>query len=709
MPYFLRLMPSLIALCVPWTMNAEMYAQSLWQALPEPEVAAMDLSQETPPGRVLQLNRAWMRTRLEESSPGVPVDISLPLPDGSDTFVQVIPAEIMEKPLAQRYPNFRVYRVYGPDVLGGCLDMTPLGFHAMLLTKEGTVLINPLSEQSTPLVQSDPLIMLSSYRADHFQIKPPSFICRFDTLGEQQHDRDRPGFQMIPFIADPLGVPIEGELLTYRTAIACTGEYAQFHGGTVEHALAAIVTALNRVNLIYERDLALRMLLVAENDRIIFLDSSTDPYTNDSGISMLSQNQSTIDSIIGDDHYDIGHVFSTGGGGIASLGVPCVGNFKARGVTGLSSPTGDPFHVDYVAHEIGHQFGANHTFNGIDGSCGGNRFSPTAYEPGSGSTIMAYAGICNSDNLQQNSDDFFHIASVMEMYTYTRFLSGNSCVSIEEVTNHAPTVDAGVDYTIPGQTPFQLTGTAHDQDDGDQLTYSWEQFDAGSSSPVNVDSGNNAILRAYLPMTIPVRVFPRLEELLTGKTIIGEHLPTTDRDLTFKLVVRDNHPAAGGLAYDEITLQVISSAGPFQVTSPNGVVDTWTGGEDGEIQWSVAATDNPPISCTEIDIDLSLDDGVTFPLSLAASVPNTGSFLAIVPNEPTTIARIRVSCRNNIFFDVSDHPFTIEAVARVCTRRFTDWSLMTGSDFVDTNDNGIIDIADLIFCLFEESIQRSGK
>ena len=265
------------------------------------------------------------------------------------------------------------------------------------------------------------------------------------------------------------------ELRTYRLANAATGEYTAFHGGTVPLGQAAIVTAVNRVTGIYEVELAVRMILVANNSSLVYTNSGTDPYTNSDASALLSENQGNIDAIIGDANYDVGHVFSTGGGGLAGLGVVGISGQKARGETGSGSPVNDSFYVDYVAHELGHQFGGNHTFNQPDG----NRNAGTAMEPGSGSTIQAYAGLFGPDDLQPNSDPYFHSISFDEMFGYVSTGAGNAAAVITATGNNVPTVNAGNDYTIPAGTPFALSAYGDDADVGDVLTYNWEQRDLG--------------------------------------------------------------------------------------------------------------------------------------------------------------------------------------------------------------------------------------
>ncbi len=572
---------------------------------------------------------------------GAGVLLSLPLPDGTLARFRVVEAPIMAPALTAQFPQIRTYLGQGIDDPTATLrfDRTPAGFHALILGASGSIFIDPYSRNDTT--------HYISYFAKDYTLPPGSHFAELGMVQTQP---------LTPHLPHP-AVAAGPTLRTYRLALAADGEYTQFSGGTVPAALAAMVTTMNRVDGVYERELAIRLVLIANETAIIYTNPTTDPYTNDNGETMLTENQNNLDTVIGNANYDIGHVFSTGGGGIAGLGVICSTQFKGQGVTGKTDPVGDPFDIDYVAHEMGHQSGANHPFNATTGSCGGNRSDTTAYEPGSGSTIMSYAGICGAEDLQRHSDPYFHTISFDQIMDYTTNGTGATCAATSATGNHAPVPNAGASYTIPQQTAFRLTGSATDAD-GDALTYGWEQFNLGAAAPPDTDDGSRPIFRSFNPTTSPIHLFPQLTSILSSTTILGESLPTTNRTLTFRLTVRDNRAGGGGVDHATVNIPVTTSAGPFRVTAPNTAV-TWPAASSQTVTWNVANTTAAPVSCPAVNIVLSYDGGYSFPATLAAGAPNNGTAQITVPNIDTAQARVQVACANNIFFDISRSDFTI--------------------------------------------------
>ncbi|MEM8679327.1 MAG: reprolysin-like metallopeptidase, partial [Planctomycetota bacterium] len=491
------------------------------------------------------------------------------------------------------------------------------------------------------------------------------------------------------------------ELRTYRLANASTVEYTNFHGGTRANGMAAIVTAINRVTGIYEVELTIRLELIANNDQLVFTNATGDSYSNSNGVAMLSQNQAVIDSTIGNANYDVGHVFSTGGGGVAGLGVVGLTGQKARGVTGLGAPIGDPFYVDYVAHEIGHQYGGSHTFNGDSGSCGGQRSGSSAYEPGSGSTIQAYAGICGNDNLQSNSDPYFHFRSLDQMLAHvdnvvpstgTRTATGNS----------EPVADAGPNYEIPAGTPFMLTGSGTDVD-GDTLTYNWEQRDLGPQSDLNAaDQGSIPLFRSRLATLSPTRFFPREQNLIANNyNQGGEKLPTEERRMDFRLTVRDNASGGGGIDTDNMWVDINDTGAPFRVTSQNSG-GVWLGGATETITWDVAGTTASPINTLNVDIYISDDGGFTYDIPLALNIPNDGSHIFSVPTDlEISDARLMVKGAGNIFFDINDQNFSIIGVDTTPPTAVANTNDINGAGFsslffsVTYTDNQAVDASDI--------------
>ncbi|MEJ2609015.1 MAG: M12 family metallo-peptidase [Candidatus Thiodiazotropha sp.] len=468
----------------------------------------------------------------------------------------------------------------------------------------------------------------------------------------------------------------------YRLAVAATGEYTAYFGGQVSVALAQIVTAINRVNQIYGRDLGIQFQLVGNNDRIIYSSSESDPYTQSASSipTMLEENQQNLDYILGADNYDIGHLFGVVGGGLASVSSACQ-EFKAQGYTGTPEPDNDVFYIDFVAHELGHQLSATHSFNGTAVNCGGiNRDPEMAMEPGSGSTIMSYAGICGEENLQSNSNATFHAISIQQIHAFITRGGGSQCGSLVSTTNHAPIVDAGATgedaiYTIPAGTPFRLTGQASDQD-GDTLSYQWDEMDAGGdsgatdASTIGTDIQANPLFRSFLPKTTPERYFPRLSLLITGSSDIGETLPEVVRELNFRLTVRDGE---SGVAYDDLIISVNDKLGSFKVTGGSlNSGGSFSGGTRQSLNWSVAATDS---ICPEVEISLlSLSKGDS-PVSYCdhweagldklnlGRFANSGSALIELPDISLQRGRVMLACANGPFFDLSDRSLQIEGQA----------------------------------------------
>lgn len=618
------------------------------------------------------------------------IQISLPTPDGGFAQFKVVSSPIMEPELAAQFPEIQTFSGQGIDDPAATLrfDITPAGFHAQVLSPLGAYYIDPYWHLDTSAY-------ISYYKHDLLPAADRQFVeledeheheheseIVFPTKGESDGDGGT-----AQLAKDPGGPTLQRsgtQLKTYRLANAATGEYTAFFGGSVAQGQAAIVTAINRVTGIYETEVSVRLVLVGNNSSLVYT-STADPYTNNNGISMLGENQTNVDTVIGSANYDIGHVFSTGGGGVAGLGVVGRAGNKARGVTGSGAPVADAFYVDYVAHEMGHQFGGNHTFNSSLGSCGNdNRSAGTAYEPGSGSTIQAYAGICSTDNLQSHSDPYFHSVSFDEIIGYISQGAGLTAATITLTGNSVPRITAGPDLVIPAQTPFTLKAAGADSN-GDALTYNWEQRDLGASTTVTAaDNGTSPLLRSFNPTLSPDRTVPRLAELLNNTTPVGEKLPTLARTMKFRATVRDNRAGGGAVNTDDMTLAVINTGSAFAVTSPNTAL-SWASGSSQTVTWNVAGTTAAPISTSSVNIWLSTDGGLTFPIRLASAVANDGSETVVMPNVATTQARIKVEATNSIYFDVSNANFTITGGTHTAPtistlfNRVMDFNTTTGS------------------------------
>ncbi|MBT8305065.1 MAG: T9SS type A sorting domain-containing protein [Bacteroidia bacterium] len=590
------------------------------------------------------------------------ITVAFPNVNGLFETYLVKEASIMHPDLQAKFPDSRSYVGSSIDNPGTSIrfSVTQQGLHLMRLSAtEKTQYIDPYNGSNAYVV----------YSKENLPLSEDLLIC--NVIDEIESTIDYSGLNAFRNAND-------GQMREFRLAVATTIEYSEFHwmaagltAGATEAAKKAAVSAeitvvMTRVNGIYEKELSITMMLIPNNDDLIFIDS--DSYTNSSGGAMLSENQSVIDTAIGSANYDIGHVFSTGGGGVAYLGSVCT-SIKAGGVTGLGSPVGDPFYVDYVSHEMGHQFGANHPFNGSTGSCsGGNRNASTAYEPGSGTTIMAYAGICTPQNVQLSSDDYFHQVSLFEIWN--NVTTGNStCANQTPTGNSAPTAEAGASHTIPISTPYKLTGSSTDTDGTASHTFTWEQYDLGPAGVPSETTATGPMVRSFKGTTNPTRYIPQLSDLInSGGSMEWERLASVSRSHDFRLTVRDNDPNGGRTATDIMTATTTDAAGPFTVLSQATDGISWRQNTTEMIMWDVAGTDANGVNTANVNIWLSTDGGLTYTTPLIMNTPNDGSEMITVPNVAAPSCRIMIEAVGNIFFAINTTDFAVGYSALICTQ-----------------------------------------
>ncbi len=579
------------------------------------------------------------------------VSIFLPLPNGERMEFFVFQTTTMHPNLATKYPMIQTFKGYSKDKTAKVhLDITTKGLHAIIDQAGKSIYIDPYA-----IFQDK--YYISYYAKD---LLTPELMSQFK-CGVNEEFLENSAYEFSLDNEDSLeknnaGGPVQ--LRTYRAAIACTGEFTAAHGGTIEDGLSAIVVTLNRLNLIFERDLAIHMELVEDNDQIVYFNGDFDPFTNGDTDALIDESQEAIDNIIGFQFYDIGHVFSMGfGNGLAQLGGTCTGG-KARAASTTFSPVNNAFATSLVGHEMGHQLGAQHTMS----SCGSiqNINFGTAYEPGSGTTIMSYAGVCGAaHNIQGDSDGYYFTYSLTQIFKYTRDNNGDNCSFKTETGNTNPDVNIPIEdgFYIPINTPFEMIAEATDAEN-DNLTYCWEQMDLGPFAPPGQPEETSPLFRSFTPTPDPQRIFPRMEIIVNNSFDRAEVMPPYSRELNFRCTVRDNNINGGGVAWDAIEFEATETAGPFLVESPNEAM-TWQVGDLVEVKWDVANTTNSLVNCQAVDILLSLDGGYTYPIVLAENTNNDGSDFITVPNEITNQARVKIKASNNIFFDISNTNFDI--------------------------------------------------
>lgn len=608
------------------------------------------------------------------------VEISLPTLDGKVERFSVYSFPVVVKELADQY-QLGSYVGVGIDDPSKYLrfSVAPNDFQSMIVKNGVYEFVEPVNDSKT----------IYGVHPKTTDVGSQGFLCSMDedVLSKQQIAQlynSKKSFAKNP---SDFAKASDKKYRTLKLAMSVTGEYTAYFGGTVAGALVAINATLTRVNGVFEKDMALHLNL-QNFPAIIYLNASTDPYSNATTAGMANWNvqlQQTLTANVGNENYDIGHLFgrSGGGGNAGCIGCICVNpataTTKAKG-SGYTSPSnaipqGDSFDIDYVAHEMGHQLGANHTFtHSLEGS-GVNM------EPGSGSTIMGYAGITNAD-VQLSSDPYFHVASIIQMQNN---LVSKTCDVETAITNNPPVIANLPNYLIPKSTAFVLTGNATDPE-GNPMTFTWEQFDDSQIEVPVIDGSipTGPLFRSLLPSTENTRYFPKLATVLSGSLIsIADWETVSDvaRGTNFVFTARDNHPNVAQQQTNSALQKIdVGNEGPFKVTSTTVYNNT-----AGAITWDVVGTNGNGYNVQNVKIDYTTNDGASWTV-LSASTPNDGAEPFTLSSLPTgSTIKIRISAIGNVFYAIGSA--TVSALSTICSSAAPGGVLITGITKFSANVN----------------------
>jgi hypothetical protein len=660
----------------------QVHAQNInyWTAVSESELDKNIWNNNYKPlaYKIFKLNEAALRNILKD----VPseedmwagkqgITITVPDDDGNIKRFSVYLYSQMQPKLTAKYADIKTFIGKGIDDASATIycSLTVLGFNAVInYASKITYYINAIDSKKN--------IYIVNARNENDPRE--KFKCDVNELITKKNELSVETANTVNGNAD------DGRLRTYRLALCVNGEFSQYyiHGMTDTMEMKRIVMSrlniiLEIVNSIYERDFGIQLKYVDNEDTLIFFNPGTDPWpAQPDDVSWEDNTQQTIDQLIGMNNYDIGHLLGKVKTEDENRGHACVGCVCKNVLTDCIQPKGSGFTAydsisntknlvsDYLAHEIGHQFGANHTFTyKIEKSYCLKDF--VQIEPGSGSTIMSYAGIPGGDtSVQPHNSNIFAGVSISQVTRYVKNVATRSftCGVVVTVTgNHPPTVASGGNKTIPKSTPFKLTGIAKDND-GDALSYIWEQtdvFEKGTSNTFPISSSTTGpIFRTYSVKNNTYRYFPDSTYILNGSLDWKwEKLPAVGRTLNFRFTARDNHAGGGNNKSANAIITIDPNSGPFKLITNKA---SWNIKDSESIKWDVKNTNLAPINCAYVNILLSTDGGKSFKYTLALKTPNDGNEKIVVPDFPTKKARIKVEAVNNIFFTISQKDFTIK-------------------------------------------------
>lgn len=656
-----------------------------------------------------QLDKALRKAPLEFQGLKSNATVRLPLPDGSFADFTVY-----NSPLVGDHPELGSYKLHGPWG-GGRLATSATDMSAVVKGPNGYFIIEEIKELPGQYRVSDYGAFMAMMAEDQGELS-----CGYEASNMPDYadlDLDEAVLEMGE-AAGALGGNKAGnearELRVYDLIVTCTGEFAQSVGGTVAGVRSAFNQAANTINGIFENEIGIRMNLIIV-DTLIYLNPNTDPYTDAlTGTSLLGQVLPAFQAAnVQANAYDLGHILTarcSDVGGVVS-GQACNDGGKTRGVTCVSNGNVVGAALRIMTHEVAHQFAVGHSWNTCPSSAN-QRASNSAFEPGSGTTIMSYAGACGVENIG-GGQSYYHVGSIQQFLTFTRETGAAACATEVETDNFTPEVsfDYEDDFYIPVSTPFRLTGDATDAN-GDNLTFIWEQFDLGPSSPIREPRGNAPLFRTFFPTPDGnERYFPLLNRIVNDISDPEETLPTYSRDMTFRLVARDNNAEAGGVDWEELHFFAEETAGPFLVNNP--AENDWFVGDYREVTWDVANTDVAPVNCKRVNIVLSTDGGETFDVVLVENVANNGSAFVTVPAEAlSSEARIMVEAADNIFLNVNQRDFNVlPPVAPTFTLepniRFTEVCLPDVVS-IEINSGSILDFATPISLSVEDANLPDG-